>query len=116
MSWSIGLFHNGLRIPNEETQQLLQDLAEENDHYIDISSTGHILFDYDAAEHMDFMNQSWFEEFAKTHGLSGTVIWGSVEGDDAGTIWGYELINGEHRRLNMLDSLERLLDIEKQKT
>lgn len=113
MSWNIGLFLNKLFIETPEARDELEDLCSDYDMYITIDHNNSIWFDGDAGEHQDFLWEDWFEVFAKKHKLTGTVIWGSVEGDNRGKIWGYELKKGKIKKLDMKESLKVLLKEQK---
>lgn len=115
MSWNIGLFYNNLKIP-QNLQEDLEALAEEYYHCIYFGDDGLLCFDGDAMEHQDFLHEEWFRNFAQEHAISGSVVWGSVEGDNRGQLWGYNFWHGNYDRLNMKESLKFLLELEDSKS
>ena len=93
MGWSINTAVNELKIP-KEYQSRLEEVADENYHSIFFDSDDTIGFDSDAMEHMDFLHESWAQEIILESQANGIVVFGSLEGDNAGDFWGYDFQNG----------------------
>lgn len=107
MSWNIGTFYNDLYFP-EDIRDEFVELASSQGHYVDFWKEK-LLFDSDAMEHQDFMWTEWFEKFvSKNIDIKGKVIWGCLEGDDAGEMWGYVVGKGVVSRLSTADCFKFL--------
>lgn len=50
---------------------------------------GKIFFNPDHSEHMDFISDKRVQRILKKHKVKGDICFGSLEGDNAGTFWGY---------------------------
>jgi hypothetical protein len=107
MAWSIGVILNTLVVP-EDVQDKLIDLVEPEGHNIDICD-GKIEFDYDAMEHMDFLWDDEVQVLLESANSHGVVVFGSVEGDNAGDFWGYKFHGDKTIRLSKKESLQHLI-------
>lgn len=95
MGWNISVRENTLVIPEAFRERFV---AEAEDHYQNayITDDGHVEFDIDAMEHMDFLWDSWVTKIQQEMNAEGDVVFQSAEGDNAGEIWGYRFKkNGE---------------------
>lgn len=106
MGWQIGRFYNDVKVADK---QKYVDTCEKHDHYIYPSDSDVIEFDTDAMEHSDHCWDEWSKEMMKELKANGTVIWGSIDGDNSGKLWGYQYIEGDMYSLDMRQSLIFLL-------
>ncbi len=102
MSWSIGILGNDVRF-DKETADALTAIEEDIDLYDivehwDDGSYG-LCFDPDHHEHMDFLWRDEILAILLKGKANGRVLFGSIEGDNAGSFWGHEFDNGAYRRL-----------------
>jgi len=109
MGWSINTVVNELKIP-KGYQPRLEEVADENYHCIFFDDDGTIGFDSDAMEHMDFLHENWAQEIILESKANGMVIFGSLEGDNAGDFWGYNFVNGKVEELSKKLCLEVLME------
>lgn len=88
-----------------ETAEKVVELLDSRDYlasigYDPITELVNIDVDNDAAEWIDFLQYDGVIELLsadpKTNGI---ITFGSLEGDNAGTFWGYEFVNGECTKL-----------------
>lgn len=94
MGWSIGVNINTLRMDQEVADRLI-DSADNNGHCISYDPDEGISFDQDAMEHMDFLWQEWAQEILDHPSVNGDVVFGSLEGDNKGSNWGYRFKAGK---------------------
>lgn len=95
--WSIGLLENTLKLSKDGAIKLNQFLQD--DHYSRVSSSGLIEFSGDEFEHMDFLWEEAVQKIICNDKAGGRVLFGSLEGDNAGEFWGYEFKRGKLKRL-----------------
>ena len=107
MGWHIAVAKNDL-VVSSEFQERLEEAADNNGHSIFFDENV-IEFDYDAMEHMDFMDEPWATEILSEAKANGTVIFSSSEGDNAGGYWGYQYTDGMVTELSKKQCLEALL-------
>lgn len=92
--WSIGLIENTLQVP----ETAIDDLWEWNEktcsevwsYKTSILDEGKLTFNSDHMEHQDFLCNKKVQDILNKHKVKGRVLWGSLEGDNANTFWGYE--------------------------
>lgn len=97
MSWSIANLDNTVVISDAVALEMVQkfpDLAtidecDTVDEKMEYLRDGDVLFfSCDHMEHMDWMSDEVCQ-FLASHNVEGDITFGSVEGDNAGSFWGY---------------------------
>ncbi len=88
MSWSIALLKNDVLISDACAAELAEnvDFGEGPE---DVTSDGYLYFNDDHEEHMDFVGDAAVQKILKKHKAEGDICFGSLEGDNAGSFWGY---------------------------
>lgn len=111
MSWSINLLKNEPRISASCAQDLLN--AQEYDGEVwdgldYVTEDGKLHFNGDHMEHMDYLEvHRKLVDILKKHQVSGDICFGSEEGDNAGSYWGYRFDgNGGMQRLRGVVTFE----------
>lgn len=97
MSWSIGLVKNTVKISRKCAEDLCKGAraAHISEWYMwenpgRVASKGYLMFSIDHREHMDYLsNYSFVIRVLKKHKVEGEICFGSLEGDNAGSFWGY---------------------------
>jgi len=92
MGWSIANLDNTVKI----SKSCMEDLKRfEEELGIDFYSDDELYFNSDHMEHMDYLWNEEVLEVLKKHKVNGRVTFGSLEGDNAGSFWGYDFKDGE---------------------
>lgn len=103
MSWSIGIIENSVTVPEAAQADLIALESEHDFSYDDRGAVdGELLFNPDDMEWMDYLGDDQIVQVLVSHGAQGRVLFGSLEGDDAGSYWGYEFQEGKCVRLKMV--------------
>ncbi|MBI3632723.1 MAG: hypothetical protein HY226_00365 [Candidatus Vogelbacteria bacterium] len=91
--WSISETVNNVRITKKCARELFkaQDYEEELWSSLEyVTSEGNLYFNPDHNEHMDYLGtHDNMTEILKRHKVKGDICFGSLEGDDEGSFWGY---------------------------
>lgn len=119
--WTIACLVNTVLISNECRDDLFseaQDYEEElwNDFDDIIDENSHLNFNSDHMEHMDYLgSHDQVINILKRYNAEGDICFGSLEGDNAGSFWGYRFdgkggmkylkgnLNWEENRPGILD-------------
>ena len=122
MSWTIALLENTVLLPADVAVETARKLIEENmdtfyevdpDYVDDIADENllyyahlakkgdgySLVFSDDDMEHMDWLQDDICLTLARA-GATGTVKFGSLEGDNRNSFWGYEFKQGHYRTLS----------------
>lgn len=94
MGWNIALISNTVKISracaedlfNAQNEASCGELWGDSD---DVVYKNKLSFDPDHMEHMDYLQDDVFQDVLKKHKVKGDVCFGSLEGDNAGSFWGY---------------------------
>lgn len=97
MSWSIALIDNTVSITKALAKKLFEIQKYEEDDsgpYFysedEVVDGGRLQFNPDHEEHMDYLSQSdEIVDALKAAKVKGVITFGSLEGDDDGSFWGY---------------------------
>lgn len=93
MSWSIGETVNTVKISNECAKELFEAQGENGEIWYnleDVTYKGRVTFNSDHSEWMDWLaHNEELVEVLKKHKVRGDICFGSLEGDNAGSFWGY---------------------------
>lgn len=110
MSWTVGVLENTLElndackaalIENKNFQYLHLDqeaeTEEDKENLRDYGFDGNNLYlSSDWCEHIDILGSNpEFVDIIKAHGCTGDVCFGSMEGDNSGSFWGYRFKDGQ---------------------
>lgn len=98
MGWSIGLIDNTVEITEKCAKELLKKCG--NERYWDsvdevVDSDGYLVFNSDHYEHMDYVDDPDIQAILEKHKVNGIITFGSLDGDDAGSFWGYQFDDGK---------------------
>lgn len=103
MGWHINEVENTVVVPQECKKRIFR-LGEPEGFFWDeenvLDDEGHLMFDADCMEHMDYV---WFPailEVLLEAQVNGRIVFNSTEGDNAGEWWSYTFVDGvcEKRR------------------
>ena len=93
MSWYINNVVNTPVLETECERDLLETkiikYVHERDVYNLTDDDGHLIFEMDDMEHMDFIEDSEVQDVLKKHCIKGDICFTSSDGDNAGEMWGY---------------------------
>lgn len=91
--WRIHNTVNTVKVSKKCAQELFRSVTRNTGFWNDVSEVtdrdGVLIFNEDHYEHMDFL---WLEEIQKVllkHKVKGDICFASLEGDNAGSFWGY---------------------------
>ncbi len=93
MGWNIAELDNTVVVDDAcakdlfEAQEYEQELWYEVD---EVADEGQLMFIEDHMEHMDYLWREHIQAILQKHNVEGTVTFGSLEGDNAGSFWGYQ--------------------------
>lgn len=91
--WSIGLITNDVVITDACAKALFKAQAYPEELWSevgDVTHDGRLSFNGDHMEHMDFLGSNdAMVAVLCAHKVSGDICFGSLEGDNAGSFWGY---------------------------
>lgn len=92
MSWSIANISNTVEIDSIVAEELFKyDKYNEYWYHVDdVAYRGHLSFNTDHQEHMDYVSNPKIQDILKKHKVKGCITFGSLEGDNRGQFWGYE--------------------------
>lgn len=117
MSWYIELLENTAEVPLDKRGEIAVFILKNANAYWAIepqseqSAIEHVFwradqptlvgFDGDDMEHMDYLtsNTAICEKMASI-GVTGRILFGSLEGDNKNTFWGVEFASGHYRKLS----------------
>lgn len=124
MGWHINLVENTLVVPKKAALEILS--SEENeiagvlrDYDFDkpaedflrelVDGDGHLVFNSDHMEHMDFVWEESVIEALKKHKAKGDVVFCSHDGDNRGQMWSYHFDGkgGYEHRSGKMPKLKR---------
>jgi len=95
MSWSIGEMVNTVRIPDACAKDLFAAQKYDGEKWDDpdyVTQDGLLYFNPDHSEWMDWLGSGDTDHLIavlKKHKVRGDICFGSLEGDNAGSFWGY---------------------------
>ena len=98
MSWSIENIVNTVEISRECARDVYNAESHKfegkiyNDTFSDVDYVtyeGKLAFNPDHQEHKDYVSHEKVQKALKKHKVQGDICFGSLEGDDAGSFWGY---------------------------
>ncbi|MBB3752491.1 hypothetical protein FHT44_005003 [Mycolicibacterium sp. BK634] len=92
MSWHVGVYENTLTMDAAVAERLIAE--GDNQGYLLFYENDKLTIDGDPAEHIDFFWQDWAEEILDDSSVNGVFAFISAEGDNAGSIWGYQFDQG----------------------
>lgn len=91
--WSIGLITNDVAISDDCAKALFNAQAYPEELWSevgDVTHDGRLSFNGDHMEHMDFLGSNdAMVDVLREHKVRGDICFGSLEGDNAGSFWGY---------------------------
>ena len=90
--WSIAELINTVEISDKCAEELFKNQSYEGErwYYLDeVTYEGKLSFDSDSMEHMDYLFNSDVNKILKKYKVQGDICFGSVEGDNKGSFWGY---------------------------
>lgn len=95
--WSIECLRNDVTNVDSKVNEKLRKLVwwENGDQVID----GKLIFNSDDMEHMDWLGDNKVRQLLAKNGAVGVVCFGSLEGDNANSFWGYSFGNGKCTQL-----------------
>lgn len=104
MSWSIALIDNTVVLDKSLEEKLLTAQDYDGQCWYEgakiIDEDGQLIFNPDAYEHMDYLrNNKKVLQIIAESGATGDITFGSMEGDNAGSFWGYRFRDGKVVRL-----------------
>lgn len=92
--WRIGLLESSIKVDKKLQTKLFKLNEYEGDLWYDkdyiVNCTGHLAFDEDHMEHMDYLWREDVQECLREGKAKGRALFGSLDGDNAGSFWGYE--------------------------
>jgi len=99
MGWQINLVKNTLTIPEAAVADLKKLKAYElpwiqDEDWEILDEDGHLQFESDHMEHMDYMWDEGLWKVLKKYKVNGEVVFNSFEGDNRGSAWGYRFKDG----------------------
>ncbi len=111
--WSIGELKNTVEISETCAQDLFHAQAFPEELWHDVTEVTIenregvrvLYFDSDHNEHMDFLHQERFTDVFSRHNARGEICFGSLDGDNAGSFWGYRF-DGEGGMQKLTGSVE----------
>lgn len=91
MSWSIGELVNTVTISKKCARELFAVRKNYGTWYSleDVTYDGKLNFNGDHMEHMDYLWNEDIQAVLLKYKVRGDVCFGSLEGDNAGSFWGY---------------------------
>lgn len=90
MSWHIGLLVNEPIITMDIAKKLVKACGNVWDDIDDVTYENHLFFNEDHMEWMDFIGDNEkIVTILKKAKVKGDICFGSLEGDNAGSFWGY---------------------------
>jgi hypothetical protein len=105
MGWSIELLENNLKVPKKDRKEVIKAIRKldldahweyKDEEYTDgeydkyfINEDGYLYFNSDHQEHMDWLCDERVQAIIKKTKAIGSVKFGSLEGDNRGSFWGY---------------------------
>ena len=93
MSWSIANIVNEVKISKKCARELFEAQGYEGEAWSeieDVASAGKLNFNPDNMEHMDYIgNNDAVRQVLLKYKVKGDICFGSLEGDNAGSFWGY---------------------------
>ncbi len=95
MGWRIGIIKNTVEISKKCARALFKAQSPKGEIWNeleDVTYKGKLSFNDDHGEWMDFLGSGNNEKFIgvlKKHEAMGDICFGSLEGDNAGSFWGY---------------------------
>ena len=91
--WSIEVIENTVEITKKCQKELWKAHKKSADDFWedeeDVIYEGKLGFNSDHMEHMDYMWNDYVQEVLKKNKAKGDICFGSLEGDDSGSFWGY---------------------------
>lgn len=94
MSWTIGVLKNTIIVPKKCAKELVS-IEEEFDIQNGESPVDRNRLCFGDDEHADWLENDSAIQILEKHQVKGEVLFGSVEGDNAGSFWGYRFIPGQ---------------------
>ena len=92
MGWYIAEIINNAEISDKCAEELFEAQDFESEIWYakdDVVYNGRLNFDPDHMEHMDYVWKPKIQEVLKKHNVKGDICFGSLEGDNFGSFWGY---------------------------
>lgn len=100
MGWSIAMLENTVKVPAKAQKDLKKLDDGHVFEYDDCGALGGKLeFNSDHMEHMDYLHHDGVIETLIKHKAKGRVMFGDLDGDNFGSFWGYEFVDGACHRL-----------------
>jgi hypothetical protein len=91
--WSISVTINHAKVSKKCAKELFEAQAYEGEIWYsleDVVYKGKLQFNSDHNEHMDYLaNHDNMLEILKKHKVKGDICFGSLQGDNDGSFWGY---------------------------
>lgn len=97
MGWSIGLIDNTVEITPQCAADLWAAVEDGDNPWYEpeyVAEEGRLTFNSDHMEHMDYMWNTAIQKVLLQHQVNGDITFGSMEGDNRGSFWGYRFVNG----------------------
>jgi hypothetical protein len=89
-TWSIACIVNDLTI----TEECAADLYDLDDDRVDVDTNFRLVFSNDYHNHMDWLAEDDVRNVISKHHINGKVCFGSLQGDNFNTFWGYHFEQG----------------------
>jgi hypothetical protein len=114
MSWSIAEIVNSVEIPIDCAKELYDGQSYKGDIWDDLDGVtcdGKLYFNPDHMEWMDYVNTNteWMVPILNKYNVKGDICFGSLEGDNEGTFWGYRF-DGNGNMSPLTGKLEWIMD------
>lgn len=102
MGWSISNIDNTVQVTEECVAELFQWSEDTDGPWWDLEGVaykGYLQFNIDHQEHMDYIRDPAVLAILLKHQVNGIITFGSLDGDNSGSFWGYQFDNGVLTRL-----------------
>jgi len=97
MGWQIALTSNTVEISSECAKALWNAVKDGQTPWYeeeDVAYEGKMSFNSDHMEHMDYMWNPRIQQVLLEHKVNGDITFGSLDGDNRGSFWGYRFTDG----------------------
>jgi meiotically up-regulated gene 157 (Mug157) protein len=91
--WRVSCIENKIKV-NKECALKIKEFREKNEYceleMDDVVENGHLVFNEDHFEHIDYLNENGLIKLLKHFKAKGRTTFGCLDGDQFGEFWGYE--------------------------
>jgi hypothetical protein len=107
--WSISVCKNDVKVTVACAKELFKSQAYEDELWYDlddVADKGKLMFNSDHMEHMDYLaSHDKMVKILCKHKVKGDICFGSLDGDNAGSFWGYRF-DGKGKVKDLVGSVE----------